>query len=175
MKLSIYYVLIFIFFSFPNNQEKYPNPPKKDNTLFYIQHSDNHNTFVYEAKFSGSNLDSKNPVNTYRIVYTEGGIIKPLTTIQKKMAYGIDTKMKSLNVFEMYLVVAKDVKLFLFLDEASKPKVWTEINNKKIILNRIFVQIKKGNNILKPDVDHVVFEGNDFISGNKIKLVKNID
>ena len=91
------------------------------------------------------------------------------------MAYGLDIKKTGNNIFEMYLAVSKDVKLVLFLNEKGKPKVWTIINNKKIILSRIFVQIKKGSSSLKPDVENVIFEGTDFTTGGKIKLVKKMN
>ena len=164
----------FFFFTILTSfgQENYPIPPKSENRLFYIQHSNNHNTFVYDAIFSGSNFDLKKPVNSYRIVYTDGGVKKPLTEIQKKMAYGLDIKKTGNNIFEMYLAVSKDVKLVLFLNEKGQPKVWTIINNKKIILSRIFVQIKKGSSSLKPAVENVIFEGTDFTSGSKLNLVK---
>lgn len=168
----ILFVLSVVYSSF--SQDDYPIPPKNEYSLFYIQHSNNHNTFIYDAVLIGSNINSKNPIDSYRIVYTEGGKKKPLSEIQKKMAYGLDIKKIGTNIFEMYLVVSNDVRLVLFLDEKGKPKVWTIINNKKIILNRIFVQIKKGSSSLKPDVENVIFEGTDFTSGNKLKLVKKI-
>ncbi len=155
-------------------QDNYPIPKKNENSLFYIQHNNNHNTYIYEAKLIGSNFDVKNPVDSYRILYSEGGKRKSLTEIQKKMAYGLDIKKTGTNLFEMYLAVSKDVKLNLFLNGSGKPKVWVKIDNKKIILNRIFVQIKKGSNSLKPDVENVIFEGDDFVSGNKVKVIKKI-
>jgi hypothetical protein len=50
--------------------------------LFYIQHSDNHNTYVYDANIKAGIIDSSQPINTYRIVYTQNGI-KPLSRLQK--------------------------------------------------------------------------------------------
>jgi hypothetical protein len=39
--------------------------------LFYIQHSDNHNTYVYDANIKAGIIDSSQPINAYRIVYTK--------------------------------------------------------------------------------------------------------
>lgn len=169
--LFLFYISV-IFSTF--GQDNYPVPPRNENTLFYIQHSNNHNTYMYEAKLIGLNFDINNPVDSYRIVYTEGGKRKSLTEIQKKMAYGLDIKNTGVNLYEMYLAVSKDIKLNLFLSETGKPKVWVNIDNRKIILTRIFVQIKKESKSLKPDVENVIFEGDDFISGSKVKVIKKI-
>ena len=84
--MKIVSFLLISFFTILTSfvQDNYPFPSKSENRLFYIQHSNNHNTFVYDAIFSGSNFDLKKPVNSYRIVYTDGGVKKPLTEIQKK-------------------------------------------------------------------------------------------
>jgi len=175
-KIIKIYIFCFLFsiISPVFAQDKYPKPPHNNLRLFYIQHSNNHNTFVYDAKLIGSNFDKKNPVDQYRIVYTDGGVKKPLTEIQKKMAYGLDITNVALNKYEMYLVVSKDVKLNLVLDNDGKPKVWTIVDNKKMYLNRIFVKIKDNSKSLKPDVDHVVFEGLDFVSGKPVQAIKKI-
>jgi hypothetical protein len=63
------------------SQNDYPEP-KHTTRLFYIQHSDNHNTYVYDANIKAGIIDSSQPINTYRIVYTQNGI-KPLSRLQK--------------------------------------------------------------------------------------------
>ena len=73
------------------SQEKYPVPEETSTRLFYIQHSKNHNTYVYDAKMKGDSISLENPINEYRIVYTEGGEKKPLNKIQKQFAYGMVT------------------------------------------------------------------------------------
>nr|WP_317633143.1 DUF4833 domain-containing protein [uncultured Flavobacterium sp.] len=155
-------------------QNNYPKPPLSHLRLFYIQHSNNHNTYVYDAKMIGKNFDKKNPVEQYRIVYTDGGVKKTLTEIQKKMAYGLNITHNAVDQFEMFLVVSKDVKLHLILDSNGKPKVWTIVDNKKMFLDRIFIQIKEGSKGLKPDVSYVVFEGSDYSTGKPTKATKKI-
>ena len=56
-------IICSILFSFVvNAQQGYPVPPKSENRLFYIQHNDNKNTFVYDALFSSKGiLDDDNP------------------------------------------------------------------------------------------------------------------
>jgi hypothetical protein len=51
--------------------------------LFYIQHSDNHNTYVYDANIKAGIIDSSQPINAYRIVYTKNGIKNPCQGYKK--------------------------------------------------------------------------------------------
>jgi hypothetical protein len=39
---------------------------QNSNRLFYIQHSDNHNTYVYDANIKAGIIDSSQPINAYR-------------------------------------------------------------------------------------------------------------
>lgn len=39
-----------------------PEPASTAIRLFYIQHSDNHNTYVYNANIKGENIDSSKPM-----------------------------------------------------------------------------------------------------------------
>ena len=74
------YLLLFSFIV--KAQEGYPAPPKSENRLFYIQHNENKNTFVYDAIFAAKGvLDDDNPVDIYRILYDEDGQKKPLNPI----------------------------------------------------------------------------------------------
>jgi hypothetical protein len=61
----------FLFAFSGYSQNDYPEPAKTPTRLFYIQHSDNHNTYVYDANIKAGIIDSSQPINTYRIVYTQ--------------------------------------------------------------------------------------------------------
>jgi hypothetical protein len=64
--------------------KRLPRTSKTPTRLFYIQHSDNHNTYVYDANIKAGIIDSSQPINTYRIVYTQNGI-KNLVKVTKKI------------------------------------------------------------------------------------------
>ncbi|HAD79149.1 DUF4833 domain-containing protein [Empedobacter falsenii] len=156
-------IICSILFSFVvNAQQGYPVPPKSENRLFYIQHNDNKNTFVYDALFSSKGiLDDDNPVDIYRILYAEDGSKKPLTSIQKKLAYGLDIKKIEKNVFQLTLVSYPTQKLTLKLDSQKNPIVQTTVNNKLIILNRVFLKQKKGTAGISVKLDYILFYGKD--------------
>jgi hypothetical protein len=76
LSFSWFYLPFFRIFTkrLPRTSKK--TPPR----LFYIQHSDN--TYVYDANIKAGIIDSSQPINTYRIVYTQNGI-KPLSRHKK--------------------------------------------------------------------------------------------
>ena len=164
-------LLYFLFFasSYTFAQDGYPKPPFKSNTLFYIQHSEGHNTYVYEAKIiDKQHFNAKNPINNYRILYDKGGEIKPLTGIQQKFAYGIITKELGNNIVEFEIVSYKNQPLYLKMDKAGKPYVETTLNGHKFNLHRIFIKQKEGTSGLGTQVEYLIFYGKDH-KGNKVQ------
>lgn len=148
------------------SQDNYPTPSKNPDHLFYIQHSDNKNTFMYDANMDGQNISEKKPIEVYRILYEEGGAIKPLTAVQNSMAYGINFKKISENYFQFNLKGNKNMNLFLGLNTNQKPAVFLTINNKKMFLDKMYVQLKKGG--IKPTADYILLTGKDFFTGKTI-------
>jgi hypothetical protein len=49
----------------------HPELVKTPTGLFYIQYSDNHNMYVYDANIKAGIIDSSQPISEYRIVYTK--------------------------------------------------------------------------------------------------------
>jgi hypothetical protein len=66
MKIILFFFLMFICFFSGYSQNDYPEPAKTPTRLFYIQHSDNHNTYVYDANIKAGIIDSSQPINAYR-------------------------------------------------------------------------------------------------------------
>jgi hypothetical protein len=78
-------ILSFSWFYLPflgYSQNDYPEPAKHY-PIILIQHSDNHNTYVYDANIKAGIIDSSQPINTYRIVYTQNGIKNPCQGYKK--------------------------------------------------------------------------------------------
>jgi hypothetical protein len=151
-------------------QDNYPVPPLTENRLFYIQHSKNFNTYVYDANFLiPKNLNEKEPVQVYRIVYTEGGIKKPLTIFQRKLAYGIESFKISPNFYKLKLVAYSGFQLVMKIGQDGKAFVETTVNNQTIILTRMFLKMKEGRSDFNPKLEYVLFYGFDN-NGNKTSL-----
>lgn len=168
-KLTCFIYLLLCTITYTFAQEGYPTPPFKSNTLFYIQHSEGHNTYVYEANMTDKqHFNTKTPVNNFRILYDTGGEIKPLTSIQQKFAYGIKSKKIGNNSFELEIVSYKNQPLYLKIDKAGKPYVETTLNGHKFNLHRIFIKQKEGTSGLGTQVEYLLFYGTDH-KGNKVQ------
>ena len=170
LHLNIFYTFL-ILFSIPTfilAQENYPIPNKSPFRLFYIQHSNNHNTFVYEANMKNKSIDIDNPIIEYRIVYTEEGTIKPLTGLQKRMAYGLSTTYLSPNLFKLYLAANKKIPLYLTLDSNFQPKVYVTVNNQKMYLDSLFVKLKNNHSVIHVEAEYILFRGKDYYTQKNI-------
>tara|TARA_Y100001934_G_C12292005_1_gene745310 strand:+ start:479 stop:1093 length:615 start_codon:yes stop_codon:yes gene_type:complete len=168
--MKTFFSFFFCFFinSILFSQENYPVPEKTASRLFYIQHSNNYNTYVYDANMEGDFISTENPINEYRIVYTEDGAKKPLNKIQKQFAYGMITKLIAPNLIEMHLAASSKLKFYLTFSDKEKPRVYVTINKCKLYLDSMFVQLKEGSTSLKTKAKYVLFSGKDFITGENV-------
>lgn len=161
------YLLLFISISM-QAQKGYPTPAMADNHLFYIQHSQNHNTFVYEANFTNKRFDDVEPIKIHRIAYTKGGVKEELTKLQRKLAYGIEIQKLKENHYEFSLVSYPGKKLYMEIGPKDKPHVKTTVNGKKMILSKMFLSMEESKS-LKPKVEYIDFYGIDPESKKEIK------
>lgn len=167
MKRNIIIALFsLLIVSFSTPEQEYPVPPVGKNHLFYIQHSNNHNTFVYDANFTATKkLSETEPVKVYRITYTKGGIKEELSPMQRKLAYGIDCKKTAPNTFDCTLAAYPSKKLVLKLHQDGSPYVTVNVNDKNIVLKKMFLLVNKtGTN-----VTYIDFYGKDNATGKEIK------
>lgn len=165
-----FFCLFLLFLTVVKAQENYPIPAPTENRLFIIQHSKNHNTYVYDANFTPDKvLNEREPVAIYRVVYTDGGVIKPLTSIQRKLAYGIHARKVSESMFKLKLVSYSGLDLWMKIGQDGKAFVETYIQNQTIILTRLFLKMKEGRSDLNPKLEHVILFGFDS-AGKKTSL-----
>jgi len=168
MKYFVFFSMIFVPLQSVLAQQGYPVPPKNAALLFYIQHSDNHNTYVYEAVRKGKLLDETTPVEAHRKMYANKGEKEPLTALQRTMAYGVKSKKLGTNFFEIKIVSFKQLPFYLKLNAKNKPVVYTTVNNKKMYIDHIFLQIKSGSGLsIQPE--YAIFTGRHFTTGALLK------
>jgi hypothetical protein len=139
---------------------KFPTPKGIANQLFYLQRDPNLNTLIYELNIDKTgNVDEDQPVLAYWIRYGENQAKKDLSYVQKKFAYGIDSKKTGKDQFELRFVSHKKLPLYLRKSaEDKKYHVYVTINNKKLLLDRIFVRIE-GGSFWIPNVKYVELRG----------------
>lgn len=146
-------------------QVKYPVPPENSMRLFYIQHTDNTNTVVYDW----NPKNTEQPIEVYRLLYAEDGAKKELTVFQRTMAYGINIVEKTSSGYTFTLAATKNLQLKLET-QVAKPYVHTLINGQHIKLKRLFIELKKAEKELFPKPNAVVFEGTEMHTGKPVKL-----
>lgn len=146
-------------------QIKYPSPPQHAHSLFYIQHSDNTNTYVYELNAK----DRENPIKVYRILYAEDQSSRELTALQRKMAYGVTIQQRHAHGCTFTLAATKN-QLFNLHFAKGKPVVTTQLQGRELQIQKLFVEMsgKNGEFISKPLA--IVFSGTDLQTRKKVQL-----
>lgn len=142
--------------------------PNLQGLLFYIQRDPNTNTIVYELNIDGNGkVSEKEPVHTSWIRYPEGGGRKDLNYLQRKFAYGINSKAIGNGNFELHSVAYSKLALILRKDVKNQYHVYTDISNKKCILSRVFIRID-GGSFWSPNVLYIELKGIDITTGKTI-------
>ncbi len=160
---SIFLAISFCFIICKGwSQNNYPVPPAAHNRLFFIQHSSNKNTYVYDANFAKARLlNGEDPVSIYRLMYAEGGERKELTFPQLKFGYGLNVTKLGNNHYELSLVSYPKQKFFLKTDSKGKAYVETIVNGKQLFLQRMFLQASAGSSGLSIKPEYILFYGRD--------------
>lgn len=146
----------------------FPTPKNIDNMLFYIQRDPNTNTAIYAINYQeNGKINKSNPIKAYWIRYAEKGEKKDFNYIQRKYAYGIESKTVNNDEFELQFVSYKKLPLTLKkIGSDQKYHVFVNVNQKKIQVEKIFVRIEGGSFWL-PNVKYAEVTGID-ASSNKI-------
>ena len=146
----------------------FPTPKNIDNMLFYIQRDPNTTTAIYTINYQeNGKINKSNPVKAYWIRYAEKGEKKDFSYIQRKFAYGIESKTVNNDEFELQFVSYKKLPFILKkIDSDQKYHVFVSVNQKKIQVEKIFVRIEGGSFWL-PNVKYAEVTGID-ASSNKI-------
>lgn len=151
----------------------FPVPQGNPNQLFYIQHSPNANTIIYEANYKNGVLDSKEPIHVYWIKFAERGQKSELNMIQRNYAYGIITTKVTDDSYDLRLISYKTRVLHLKKGENNKYAVYTVINQKPAILLKIFLKIS-GGHFLSPNIEYAELTGvhpdNGTVTTERLKM-----
>ena len=147
----------------------FPTPKNIDNMLFYIQRDPNINTAIYTINYQeNGKINKSNPIKAYWIRYAEKGDKKDFSYIQRKFAYGIESKTINNEDFELQFVSYKKLPLTLKkTDSDQKYHVFVNVNQKKIQVEKIFVRIEGGSFWL-PNVKYAEVTGIDTASNKTI-------
>ncbi len=143
--------------------------PKGSNLLFYLQRDPDANTVIYELNFKkDGSLHPENPVSGSWIRYSEQGQHKELNSIEKKFAYGVQSKALGKDEYEIRLAAYKKLPMYLKRSASDKKyRVYVLVENKQLLLKRVFVRVK-GGSFWFPKVKYIDLFGTDALSGKKL-------
>ena len=148
--------------------DEFPVPNNVPGLLFYIQRDPNTNTICYQLNVDKQGkISEKNPVNTFWIRYPEGGMRKELNYLQRKFAYGINSKAIGNSTFELRSVAYSKLPLYLRRDTRNEYHVYTSIDKKECILSRVFIRID-GGTFWSPNVLYIELKGTEIATGKTI-------
>lgn len=146
-----------------------PTPRGIKNQLFYLQRDPNRNTVIYELNVKNGEVDAKAPVNVYWIRYEEKGQKQDLSTMQRKLGYGVNSKLIGKDKYEIRFVSYDKLPLLLAKSESdNKFHIYAKIKQKQVILNRIFVRVSWGT-LGWPKVKYAELTGIEPSSGEELK------
>ncbi len=149
------------------DEDKFPVPSDNIGRLFYIQRTSNANTLIYELNAPGGHVDEQNPMHVYWLRYAEKGQKEELSYIQRKFAYGLITKRLANDQYDVRFVSYKKFPLLLMKANDGKYHIFATIEQKQMMLNRVFVKIEGGSFWL-PNVVYVELRGTDQTTGREI-------
>lgn len=153
----------------PDKPATLPVPKNIKDMKFYLQRDPNTNTVVYALnRTPQGTLNEEEPIQGYWIRYAEKGERQELSYIQRKFAYGLKTKKLGEDNYEVRFV--SYAKKLLYLRKNPQDNqfwVYTTINQKECILDRIFVRIE-GGTFWVPNVLYVELIGRDTATGKEI-------
>jgi hypothetical protein len=165
----ITFSFIMVFYPYLGfSQENYPKPKKTKALLFYIQHSNNRNTYLYDINMNGQTVNSIDPIKEYRILYATDGSKKELTKMQKKLAYGIVLISLTDNLYKFKLAATDELSFYLNFEKKVPPKIYVTINNQKMYLGKMFIQLEVGTLGKNVKIAYIMFYGNNYNSNKAV-------
>src|SRR5690606_22794521 len=110
------------------SQQNYPVPSEQKNLLFFIQHNQGKNTFVYSLNYDKQKgVNQQEPIKITRQLFDKGAEIRPLTSIQKKFAYGLSSDKILNQQIKFEIVSLPKQKFTLDLQDPDRPRVITTV------------------------------------------------
>jgi hypothetical protein len=173
MTRLVFGIILIIPKAYSQDSLKFPTPSGNPSQLFFLQRSQNTNTVIYELNFKDGVMDTVEPVHIFWICYAEHGQREELTEIQRKRAYGLETKHITKEHYELRFLANKKYVLDLMKGPDHKFHIYNMINQKQVIFSKIYLQLH-GGTLFSPNIEYVVLTGIDPASGTEVSEKKTI-
>ncbi len=173
-KLILNILFVILIFSFTTSYTYINNTVSKNKcTLFVIERSKDANEIIYDININvKGKINKEKPVNVYWIKRTKSNKIEPLTWIQRKFAHGLKFLSIEENETRFQFVSYNKRDFILKKNKSGDYYVYTNYKSKKVIVNRIYIQIE-GGTFWVPNVTEVKLHATDIKTGEEIvEIVK---
>ncbi|MDR3196144.1 MAG: DUF4833 domain-containing protein [Endomicrobium sp.] len=149
-----------LIYSFLYNTEAFA----ENKNLFKIERNKNANVVMYDVILDSNNdIDKKNPVDAYWILYAKQGQREEITAFEKK-AYGYTATENGNNSYNLVLKAVKDRSMKIVVVN-GEPKAEILINDKKAYLSSVYVAASDS---LIPKVSYLILTGTDINTSKKV-------
>jgi hypothetical protein len=136
----------------------------KSKNLFKIERNKNANVVMYDIIFdSDGNINKKNPIDAYWILYTKQGQREEIAAFENK-AYGFNATDNGDNSYNLVLKAVKNRPMKIVLVN-GEPKAEILINNEKAYLSAVYVS---ASDALIPKVSYILLTGTNINTGEKV-------
>jgi hypothetical protein len=131
--------------------------------LFIVERNQNANVVVYRAnRNADGSLNAQQPVIVEWIMFedsSDGRVREPLTTMERKLAFGFNLKPLGGGHFTMIVHAIPSKPLRLFLDPNGFLRAGVQMDSGAAILQRIFIHVKNSTVAKIPSVLKAVAYG----------------
>jgi hypothetical protein len=142
------------------------NWPEHTQHLFNIERSQNANIVQYDVVLNeDGSLNRDNPIISYWIRKAEDGRRQPLSLLERKLAYGFNTRV--LDDGTILMDMKADIRRMVHVER--KADTWvaiTRIDGHSACIERIYVMLEESKPL--PKVEYVDLYGSDNLTGESV-------
>lgn len=154
MRLTVFAVSIALGFAVGYSVRK--GEEVREARLFVIERSTNANLVAYDARLKSDGFDTRSPISVYWILNEDGGRREELSTLERRLAYGVEISRASAEevVFALVSLAGRPITVRL---ESGEPVAIVDIDGERSRLERVFVQTRESG--ILPSVEWVELRG----------------
>lgn len=142
--------------------------PREPQQVFYVQRSLNANTIVYAARITGGALDSREPVEVYWRRYGDAGERKPLSGLERSLAFGVKAEpAKGRPGSFLVRVVSYPSRPALLRLVEGVPRLEARVAGEPAVLDHAWLEVDDSGRL--PSVTRVDLYGTSLATGKPLK------
>jgi len=139
------------------------------NLLFYLERNPDANAVCYTVKLDAhGRINQNDPIDVFWFRYNRNPAIRNLNLVQKKLAYGVKTRLVTADEYEVSIVSFPQRILTLKRFEDGPYQIFTSIDGQEAVLSNVYVKFKSANTA-PPVVEYIDLFGKCNVTGKPSK------